>query len=45
VEKRAALRDELGAVETLLADNGYFSAANVAVCVAANIAPLAEFHQ
>ena len=35
-----ALPDELGKVETLLADTGYFSAANVAACEAAGIAPL-----
>jgi hypothetical protein len=34
------LPDELGAVETLLADTGYFSAANVQACVAAEIDPL-----
>ncbi len=32
--------DELGESETLLADNGYFSAANVAACEAAGIDPL-----
>src|SRR3546814_9692484 len=36
----AALPEELGKTETLLADNGYFSAANVAACTAAAIAPL-----
>jgi hypothetical protein len=40
VEKLKALPDELGQVETLLADNGYFSAANVTACEAANIVPL-----
>jgi transposase len=40
VEHLKALPDELGKVETLLADNGYFSAANVAACEAAKIAPL-----
>jgi transposase len=35
-----ALPEELGAVETLLADNGYFSEANVQACVAAEIDPL-----
>src|SRR3984957_20504187 len=35
-----ALPDELGQVATLLADNGYFSAANVMACEAANIVPL-----
>jgi transposase len=38
--KLAALPAELGEPETLLADNGYFSAANVAACTAAGIAPL-----
>jgi transposase len=40
VEHLKALPDELGKVETLLADNGYFSAANVAACESAKIAPL-----
>jgi transposase len=35
-----ALPDELGDVDTLLADTGYFSAANVAACEAAGIDPL-----
>ena len=35
-----ALPDELGEVNTLLADTGYFSAANVAACEAAGIDPL-----
>jgi transposase len=35
-----ALPDSLGKVERLLADTGYFSAANVAACEAAGIAPL-----
>ena len=34
------LPDELGEVDTLLADTGYFSAANVAACEAAGIDPL-----
>jgi len=34
------LPDELGKVGTLLADTGYFSAANVAACEAAGIDPL-----
>jgi hypothetical protein len=38
--KIGALPDELGAPETLLADAGYFSAANVAACAAAEIEPL-----
>ena len=36
----AALPDALGEVETLLADNGYFSEANVTACEAAKIEPL-----
>ena len=35
-----ALQDTLGNVETLLADNGYFSAANVAACEVAAVQPL-----
>ena len=35
-----ALPDTLGNAETLLADNGYFSAANVAACEAAAVQPL-----
>src|SRR5437016_4422688 len=38
--KLAALPAELGAPQTVLGDNGYFSAANVAACAAAGIAPL-----
>ena len=38
--KLDALPEELGAVETLLADTGYFSEANVQACVAAEIDPL-----
>jgi transposase len=38
--KLGALPEELGAIETLLADNGYFSAANVQACVAAEVDPL-----
>jgi transposase len=38
--KIAALPNDLGRVETLLADNGYFSEANVTLCAAANIEPL-----
>ena len=33
--KIAALPEDLGRVETLLADNGYFSEANVTLCPAA----------
>ncbi len=40
VSKLAALPAELGEPETLLADNGYFSATNVAACTAAGIEPL-----
>jgi hypothetical protein len=40
LEKLDALPEELGAVETLLADTGYFSEANVQACVAAAIDPL-----
>ena len=35
-----ALPEELGETETLLADAGYFSAANVEACAAAGVAPL-----
>src|SRR5271154_1275550 len=35
-----ALPDALGEAETLLADTGYFSAANVTACMAAGIEPL-----
>jgi len=38
--KLAALPVELGKAATLLADNGYFSAENVAACAAAKVAPL-----
>ncbi len=38
--KLKALPEELGKPETLLADNGYFSAANVTACEAGNITPL-----
>jgi hypothetical protein len=36
----AALPADLGRPQTLLGDNGYFSAANVAACAAADVAPL-----
>jgi transposase len=36
----AALPGALGEVETMLADSGYFSAANVAACVTAEVEPL-----
>ena len=38
--KLDALPEELGAIETLLADTGYFSEANVQACAAAAIDPL-----
>ena len=38
--KIAALPEEMGKVETLLADSGYYSAANVAACDKAGIDPL-----
>jgi len=38
--KLGALPGELGKVETLLADTGYFSEANVQACVAAEVDPL-----
>jgi hypothetical protein len=38
--KIGALPDDLGKPATLLADNGYFSAANVEACKAAGIEPL-----
>jgi hypothetical protein len=40
LDKLAALPEDLGQPETLLADTGYFSAANVAACEVAGIAPL-----
>ena len=40
LRKIKALPKELGEPETLLADTGYFSAANVAACAAAEIEPL-----
>jgi transposase len=40
LSRLAALPEDLGEPETLLADNGYFSAANVAACAAAGIEPL-----
>jgi transposase len=40
LSKIAALPDELGEVESMLGDNGYFSAANVAACEAAGIEPV-----
>jgi transposase len=40
LEQLGALPAELGEAETLLADTGYFSAANVAACVMAEIDPL-----
>ena len=38
--KLGALPGELGKIETLLADTGYFSEANVQACVAAEVDPL-----
>ena len=40
LSKVEALPDELGKVTTLLADTGYFSAANVSACAATEIEPL-----
>ncbi len=40
VEQLKALPEEIGKPETLLADNGYFGAANVTACEAAGIVPL-----
>ena len=40
LDKIEALPERLGAVETLLADAGYFSAANVEACREANLEPL-----
>jgi hypothetical protein len=40
LDKIDALPEELGKPETLLADKGYFSAANVTACQAAEIEPL-----
>ncbi len=40
LEVLAGLPEALGSVEHLLADNGYFSAANVETCVQAKIEPL-----
>ena len=40
LEKIDALSEQFGRPETLLADNGYFSEANVMQCAAANIEPL-----
>jgi transposase len=38
--KTSALPEELGKAETMLADSGYFSEANVKACLAAGIEPL-----
>ena len=38
--KPGALPEELGKAETMLADNGFFSEANVKACAAAGIEPL-----
>jgi transposase len=40
LDKLAALPEDLGQPETMLADTGYFSATNVTACGAAGIAPL-----
>ena len=40
IDRITALPESLGIIETLLADTGYFSAANVAACDAAGIEPL-----
>lgn len=40
LDRLGALPEELGEVETLLADTGYFSEANVQACVAAGVDPL-----
>ena len=40
LDKIDALPEHLGRPETLLADNGYFSEANVTTCVAASIEPM-----
>ena len=40
LEKIDALSEQFGRPETLLADNGYFSEANVKLCAAAKIEPL-----
>ena len=40
LDKLGALAEELGKPERLLADTGYFSAANVAACAQAKIEPL-----
>ena len=40
LDKISALPDELGEAETLLADSGYFSEANVEACAAVGIEPL-----
>ena len=40
LNKLVALPNTLGKAQTLLADNGYFSAANVTACDAAKIEPL-----
>ena len=40
VEVLAALPADIGVVDTVLADNGYFSAANFRICIDAALAPL-----
>jgi transposase len=45
LEQLARLPEALGTPETLLADSGYFSAANVEACAQAGIAPLIAVHR
>jgi hypothetical protein len=40
LERIGTLPEDLGKPETLLADTGYFSEANVALCAAAQIDPM-----
>ena len=40
VEVLAGLPADIGVVDTVLADNGYFSAANVTACIEADLTPL-----
>ena len=40
LDKVTELPDELGEVKTMRVDSGYFSAANVMACAAAEIEPL-----
>jgi hypothetical protein len=43
LDKLAALPATLGEATTLLADTGYFSAANVTACGATGVVPLQQF--